>query len=166
MSFWRLRQAPAETLQCISQTLYSQSCQSLGGPPPNTCGEALVAIRCVCFSRRQTPRTVTVGATKRSVEPGRISGYDTVNMLRWTDVLKLAKDGNPAPTRKVVKTESEWRQQLTDEQYHVTREAGTERDYSSEMCGLFGPGLYSCLCCDTTLLFDSNGKFRVPQIRW
>ena len=76
-------------------------------------------------------------------------------MLKWPDVLKLARDGNPAPARKVVKTEAEWRQQLTDEQYRVTRQAGTERAFSSEMCSLFEPGLYSCLCCDT-LLFDSN----------
>ena len=79
-------------------------------------------------------------------------------MLKWPDVLKLAKDGNPAPARKVVKTEAEWRQQLTDEQYRVTRQAGTERAFSSEMCSLFEPGLYSCVCCDT-LLFDSNEKF-------
>ena len=55
-------------------------------------------------------------------------------------------------------TEAEWRRQLTDEQYHVTRKAGTERALSSEMCSLFEPGLYSCVCCDT-LLFDSNEKF-------
>ena len=79
-------------------------------------------------------------------------------MLKWPDVLKIAKDGNPAPARKVVKTEAEWRQQLTDEQYRVTRQAGTERAFSSGMCSLFEPGLYSCVCCDT-LLFDSNEKF-------
>ena len=79
-------------------------------------------------------------------------------MLKWSDVLNLAKNGNPAPARKIVKKEAEWRQQLTDEQYRVTREAGTERAFSSEMCSRFEPGLYSCVCCDT-LLFDSNEKF-------
>jgi methionine-R-sulfoxide reductase len=79
-------------------------------------------------------------------------------MLTWPDVLKLAKNGNPAPDRKVVKTEAEWRQQLSPEEYRVTRQAGTERAFSSEMCSLFAPGTYSCLCCDT-LLFDSNEKF-------
>ena len=83
-------------------------------------------------------------------------------MLKWPDVLKLAKDGNPAPDRKVVKTDAEWHQQLSDEQYRVTRKAGTERAFSSEMCSLFEPGLYSCLCCDT-LLFDSNEKFESTQ---
>lgn len=79
-------------------------------------------------------------------------------MLKWSDVLRLAKNGNPPPGRKVVKTEAEWRQQLTDEQYRVTRQAGTERAFSSEMCSLFEPGLYACVCCDT-LLFDSKEKF-------
>jgi len=89
---------------------------------------------------------------------GGITGLEFRKMLKWPDVLNLAKNGNPAPAQRVVKTDAEWRQQLTDEQYHVTREAGTERAFSSEMCSLFEPGLYSCVCCDT-LLFDSNEKF-------
>jgi methionine-R-sulfoxide reductase len=79
-------------------------------------------------------------------------------MLKWNDVLKFGKDGNPAPDRKVVRTEAEWRQQLSDEEYKVTREAGTERAFSSPMCNLFAPGIYSCLCCDT-VLFDATEKF-------
>jgi peptide-methionine (R)-S-oxide reductase len=79
-------------------------------------------------------------------------------MLKWPDVLNLAKRGNPAPDRKVIKTDAEWRQQLSDEEYHVTRQAGTERAFSSEMCSLFEPGIYSCLCCET-VLFDASEKF-------
>jgi peptide-methionine (R)-S-oxide reductase len=79
-------------------------------------------------------------------------------MLKWPDVLNLAKQGNPEPERKVVKTEAEWRKQLSPEEYHVTREAGTERPFSSPMCSLFEPGNYSCLCCDT-VLFDASEKF-------
>jgi len=79
-------------------------------------------------------------------------------MLTWPDILTRAKDGNPEPDRKVLKTSAEWRQQLTPEQYHVTRQAGTEPAFSSAMCSLFEPGQYSCLCCDT-LLFDSAEKF-------
>ena len=79
-------------------------------------------------------------------------------MLKWPDVLNLAKSGNPAPDRKVVKTDAEWREQLSDEEYHVTRQAGTERAFSSEMCSLFEPGIYSCLCCES-VLFDASEKF-------
>jgi methionine-R-sulfoxide reductase len=81
-----------------------------------------------------------------------------LDVLKWPDVLNLAKGGNPAPDRKVVKTDAEWRAQLSDEEYHVTRQAGTERAFSSEMCSLFEPGIYSCLCCET-VLFDASEKF-------
>ena len=79
-------------------------------------------------------------------------------MLTWLDVLRLATNGNLEPERKVVKTEAEWRAQLTPEQHFVTRQHGTERPFSSEMCSLFEPGLYACVCCDT-LLFDASEKF-------
>src|ERR1017187_1518367 len=79
-------------------------------------------------------------------------------MLNWPDVLNLAKTGNPAPDRKVIKTDAEWRQQLGPGKYRVTRQAGTERPFSSQMCGLFEPGIYSCLCCET-VLFDASEKF-------
>ena len=88
-------------------------------------------------------------------------GYHPIGdkiMLKWSDVLNLAKNGNPAPERKVVKTDAEWRRQLTPEEYHVTRQAGTERAFSSQMCGLFEPGIYSCLCCES-VLFDASEKF-------
>jgi methionine-R-sulfoxide reductase len=79
-------------------------------------------------------------------------------MLKWPDVLKLAKDGNPAPDHKVVKTDAEWRQQLSEEEYRVTRRAGTERAFSSDMCSLFEAGIYSCVCC-ATILFDATEKY-------
>ena len=79
-------------------------------------------------------------------------------MLKWTDIIKVAKNGNPKPDRKIKKTDAEWRAVLTPEQYHITRERGTERPFSSEMCSLFEPGLYACICCET-LLFDASEKF-------
>ena len=79
-------------------------------------------------------------------------------MLKWIYVIGFAKKGNPTPDRRVEKTEEEWKAQLTEEQFFITRKKGTERAFSSEMCGLFEPGLYACVCCDT-LLFDANEKF-------
>ncbi|WP_020558703.1 peptide-methionine (R)-S-oxide reductase MsrB [Thiofilum flexile] len=79
-------------------------------------------------------------------------------MLKWSDILQFARTGNPIPDHKVVKTPEEWRAQLTREQYHVTRQHGTEHPFSSEMCSLFEPGLYACVCCGT-LLFDASQKF-------
>ena len=79
-------------------------------------------------------------------------------MLTWNDILDYARRGNPAPDRKVTKTDAEWREQLSAEAFQVTRKTGTERPFSSEMCSLFKPGVYHCVCCDT-LLFDAAGKF-------
>ena len=59
---------------------------------------------------------------------------------------------------RIEKTDAEWRSQLTQEQYRITRQKGTERAFSSAMCSLFEPGLYACVCCDT-LLFDAREKF-------
>ena len=79
-------------------------------------------------------------------------------MLRWNDVVKLADEGNHPPPRTVSKTEAEWRAQLSPAAFEVTREHGTERAFSSEMCSLLGPGRYQCVGCGT-LLFDATEKF-------
>ena len=79
-------------------------------------------------------------------------------MLTWADVMRITNDGNLTPDRRVEKSEEEWRKILTPEQYAVTREKGTERAFSSDMCGLIEPGQYSCVCCGTRL-FDSATKF-------
>lgn len=76
----------------------------------------------------------------------------------WKSVLNWANTGNPTPPKRVEKSESEWQALLSEEQFYVTREKGTERAFSSGMCSLFEPGKYHCVCCDT-LLFDANNKF-------
>ena len=79
-------------------------------------------------------------------------------LLDWPHIVDLANNGNlPAPKR-VSKTPAEWAQQLSPEQYHVTREHGTERPFSNAMCSAFEPGRYACVCCNT-LLFDGSQKF-------
>ncbi|MBZ5521924.1 MAG: peptide-methionine (R)-S-oxide reductase MsrB [Acidobacteriia bacterium] len=79
-------------------------------------------------------------------------------MLQWNDVLRYAKDGNPTPDRRVIKTDEEWRRQLSAEEYRVTRQKGTEHAFSSAMCDLFEPGIYACVCCGT-IMFDASEKF-------
>lgn len=79
-------------------------------------------------------------------------------MLTWKDILVLADNGNPAPDRTVRKTDQEWRAQLTDAQYRVTRQHGTEAPFSSGLCTRFEPGIYACVCCDT-VLFNADDKF-------
>ena len=79
-------------------------------------------------------------------------------MLTWQDIEQFVTQGNPAADQRIIKTESEWRALLTDEAYDVTRNAGTERPFSSPMCSHFEPGIYACACCNT-LLFDATQKF-------
>lgn len=79
-------------------------------------------------------------------------------MVDWKEVQEIADRGNPAPDRTVTRTDEEWRSVLSKEQYDVLRRSGTERPFSSEMCGLFSPGIYACAACGT-VLFDSQSKF-------
>ena len=59
---------------------------------------------------------------------------------------------------EVTKTEQEWRKDLTPEQYHVLREAGTERPWSGEYVHNHDDGTYRCRAC-SAVLFDSISKF-------
>ena len=79
-------------------------------------------------------------------------------MLTWESIQKLVSQGNLSPDTRLVKTNEEWKSQLSEEVYEVTRNAGTERPFSSPMCTHFKAGIYACTCCDT-LLFDSTEKF-------
>jgi peptide-methionine (R)-S-oxide reductase len=59
---------------------------------------------------------------------------------------------------KVVKSADEWKKQLTPEQYHVTREQGTERAFTGRYWNNYEPGIYRCSCCGQEL-FQSETKF-------
>jgi peptide-methionine (R)-S-oxide reductase len=59
---------------------------------------------------------------------------------------------------KVVKSKAEWREQLTPEQYHVTREQGTERPFTGPYLNEKRKGTYVCVSCGNPL-FDSGTKF-------
>lgn len=59
---------------------------------------------------------------------------------------------------KIQKTDAEWRQQLTPEQYKVTREKGTERAFTGAYHDNKAKGTYKCVCCGTEL-FSSDTKF-------
>ena len=61
-------------------------------------------------------------------------------------------------SEKVNKTDEEWQNQLTPEQYHVTRQTGTERAFTGEYHDFKGKGIYKCICCGNEL-FQSETKF-------
>jgi peptide-methionine (R)-S-oxide reductase len=59
---------------------------------------------------------------------------------------------------KVVKSKEEWKRELTPEQYHVTREHGTERPFTGEYNAAKDKGTYRCVCCGNPL-FSSDTKY-------
>ncbi|HAH10777.1 MAG TPA: peptide-methionine (R)-S-oxide reductase [Alphaproteobacteria bacterium] len=59
---------------------------------------------------------------------------------------------------KITKTDVEWRQQLSEEQYRITRKHGTERAFTGPYHDSKDKGVYHCICCDLPL-FDSETKF-------
>jgi peptide-methionine (R)-S-oxide reductase len=61
-------------------------------------------------------------------------------------------------SQKIVKTEAEWRAELTPEQYHVLREKGTERPYTGEFDHTFEQGTYTCAGCGAEL-FAADAKY-------
>lgn len=61
-------------------------------------------------------------------------------------------------TNSIVKSASEWKEQLTDEQYRVCREKGTESPFTGEYLDNKDAGVYHCVCCGEAL-FLSESKF-------
>jgi peptide-methionine (R)-S-oxide reductase len=61
-------------------------------------------------------------------------------------------------SEKIEKTEEEWKQTLTPEQYHVLREKGTERPFTGEYADTHDAGMYRCAGCGNPL-FDADTKY-------
>lgn len=59
---------------------------------------------------------------------------------------------------KIEKTEDQWREQLTEEQFRVARKKGTEPAFSGEYCDTKTKGMYCCVCCGEAL-YHSDAKF-------
>ena len=56
------------------------------------------------------------------------------------------------------KSDEEWKSQLGDESYYVTRQSGTERPFTGKYWNFKEKGQYNCICCDAPL-FESDTKF-------
>jgi peptide-methionine (R)-S-oxide reductase len=90
------------------------------------------------------PAALLSAAAKKTV---RIAQFDASGAR--TGILELDK---------IQKAPAEWQQQLTPEQFDITREAGTEMPGTGKYANNHEDGLYHCICCDT-VLFDSKTKF-------
>ena len=93
------------------------------------------------------PHLMTVSASGET--PG------TVTIVPFSDAGKRLKK---IKVSRVVKSEEEWRKQLSPEEFEVARHAGTERAFSGKYWDLHDKGLFRCICCDNAL-FSSATKF-------
>jgi peptide-methionine (R)-S-oxide reductase len=102
------------------------------------------------FSKRSETAEASVEQKHASNQPPK-----EVTIVEFTDSGER-KDTIHVP--KVVKSESEWKQQLSPGAFNVAREEGTEMAFSGQYWNNHEPGLYRCICCDTAL-FSSETKF-------
>jgi peptide-methionine (R)-S-oxide reductase len=79
----------------------------------------------------------------------------TVKIAEFTDAGER-KDTVTVP--QVVKTDDEWRKQLSADSFEITRHEGTERPYTNDDPNNHAKGVFRCICCDTAL-FDAGTKF-------
>src|SRR5581483_6897632 len=77
---------------------------------------------------------------------------------RWLPTKPPTTPTRSLITMTVQKTNAEWRDQLSDIEYRVTREAATERPFTGEYWDHWERGVYNCVCCGTPL-FESSTKF-------
>jgi len=102
---------------------------------------------CACVACGERP---ALGAAP----PGRVpAGPVTVENFSVAGVSEGIVTVDP-----VIKTDAQWRRQLSPASYTVTRRAGTERPFSGEYDKESRSGLYRCICCDTAL-YDSKTKY-------
>jgi methionine-R-sulfoxide reductase len=96
--------------------------------------------------------------TKPSDKPAAIATGTNVTMV---EVRLLDADGKLGPKTavpRVVKTDAEWKKQLTTDQYNIARAKGTEPAFCGAFYDQHKPGVYYCVCCDLPL-FTSEAKF-------
>jgi peptide-methionine (R)-S-oxide reductase len=114
-----------------------------------------------CLSRRALlARALSLGALAaspplvRAAQPSSAPG-DTVTIEEFS---ADGKSKGTVSVARVVKTDTQWRQQLSLLAYAVTRHEGTEPAFSGAYDKNHADGLYACICCGTQL-FDSRTKF-------
>ena len=84
--------------------------------------------------------------------PSGRSGPDVADAMREVAI-------NTEDSDRVIKTDSQWKEALTEQQYYVTRQHGTEPAFTGEYWNNEEPGVYACVCCDQPV-FSSETKFK------
>jgi len=95
-------------------------------------------------------RPVPAGAKPRAA--------GVASVVRLVDFSDSGKRIGIVTTEKVIKSDEEWKRQLTPEQFAVTRNKGTEMAFTGKYYKLHDQGIYRCVCCGNAL-FSSDTKF-------
>ena len=98
---------------------------------------------------------ILLGAGAMALLSMTLSDGNSAATVSTTPVAQVSDD----PKQKIVKSEADWKKQLSDMEYYVTREKGTERAFTGKYWDNKKSGLYTCKCCDLPL-FDSSTKFK------
>ena len=100
-------------------------------------------------------RRVASAAPSGAGVPRNKSKPRLVTLVEFTD---SGKREGTVMVEKVVKTDEEWKEMLTPEQFEVARKKGTERAFTGKYWNNHEKGIYRCLCCDNAL-FSSDTKY-------
>jgi peptide-methionine (R)-S-oxide reductase len=107
------------------------------------------AVAGIALSPLRKPVVLAAAAGGASAVPGE------VNIVQFSDDGKRLRKIHVA---KVVKTEAEWKAQLSPNAFDITRHADTEMAFTGQYWNLHDKGIYRCICCDNAL-FSSDTKF-------
>jgi peptide-methionine (R)-S-oxide reductase len=115
----------------------------------------LTAGETACPTRRTFFRTSFAVLATAAMARAANKQSSTVQVVEFSD---SGKKLGTVTIEKVLKTDDEWRKQLTPDQFAVTRKKGTEMAFTGKYYKLHDKGLYRCVCCGNAL-FTSDTKF-------